>query len=153
MNGTRRGWALVTAQGLLFAVVLLWPDAWGPAFPSSRLAGLILVAWAAVGVAASAWYLGRALTPLPESNGAGLAAHGIYRWIRHPMYVSVLVGAAGVALWRGALAVWVATIALALLFEIKSRYEERHLVLTYEGYAQYAAVTGKYVPGLGKRGR
>lgn len=151
MNGSWWGWALVTAQGALFAAIVAWPAQWGPSVGGSRVGGAILVGLAVAGVVAAAWFLGRALTPLPESNGAGLAAHGVYRWVRHPMYTAVLLGAVGVAMWRGELMVWVWTLVLGVLFEAKSRYEERHLVATYAGYAEYAARTGKFLPGVAPR--
>lgn len=105
----------------------------------------------AAGVLAAAAFLGRALTPLPEPNGAGLSARGVYAWARHPMYTSVVIGALGVALARGAAVSLLLVGALAVFFEFKTSREERFLTATYPGYATYAARTGKYLPGWSRR--
>ncbi len=119
--------------------------------PAAREVGAALILLSAVGAAASALHLGRALTPLPHPNGTGMTARGVYRWVRHPMYTSVLVGCAGVATARGSLAVWVVTGILAAFFDAKTRLEEGLLVSTYDGYSSYAARTGKFIPGVGRR--
>lgn len=64
------------------------------------------------------------------------------------MYAGVLVASVGVALWRGSLVVWLVVAALGVFFEFKTRAEESLLVSTYEGYAEYRRVTGKFVPKL-----
>ena len=147
------GLVLVTIQGLLFAGIGFWPAAWGPTFAPVIAAAIVLIAVGAVGMLGSAWHLGKALTPLPEPNGAGLVARGVYQWARHPMYTSLVVLCAGVALGRGVAVAVGLVAALAVLFDIKTRVEERLLVETYEGYAHYAAATGKFLPGLSKRSR
>ena len=51
-------------------------------------------------------------TPVPEPNGEGMSARGIYAWVRHPMYTSVVIAALGVAAARGASAAWVLAVVL-----------------------------------------
>lgn len=143
-------WVLVAIQGVLLAAIVLLPSSWGPPVPAWRELGGVLVVAGVVGVAASAAHLGKALTALPEPNGTGLRARGAYRVVRHPMYTAVTVVSAGVACARGSVAVWVLVLLLALLFEVKSRREERFLTAAYPGYAGYARRTGKFVPGIGR---
>lgn len=138
-------------QAVLFAVIAVWPADLGGQVASSRLAGVAWVIVGGAGIALSAAHLGKALTPVPEPNGAGLSARGLYQWMRHPMYTAVLVASVGVALARGSVVVWVAVVMLAGFFEVKSRYEERHLVAFYDGYSEYASRTGKFVPLVGMR--
>lgn len=148
---TLLGWTLVSIQGLLFVGIAFWPQDWSPEVYASLIPALVLIVLGAAGMVASALHLGGALTPLPTPNGAGLSARGVYGWARHPMYTAVVVICVGVALGRGLLVVWVLVGALTVLFEVKTRVEERYLTVAYDGYAEYAARTGKFVPGLRKR--
>ena len=146
-------WGMVALQGLLFAAVAgfaLLP-AWGPALWSSLWAALVLVLVGSVGVIWSARDLGSALTPSPVPNQAGLVARGLFHWVRHPMYTALIVICLGVAVGSGKWLSLAAVVALAVFFEVKTRVEERYLVVAYEGYAEYAARTGKFVPGIGRR--
>lgn len=141
---------LVSVQGVLFVALALWPSSWGPQLLSSRPLGAALFVLGCCGIAASALHLGRALTPLPHPNGAGMTARGVYRWVRHPMYSSVLLVAAGLAAARGTLVVWALVVVLAVFFDLKTRVEEELLVSSYDGYAAYASRTGKFIPGVGR---
>ncbi len=146
----RIDWALVAVQALLFLGVGFWPPGWSPDMPGAPLAGLAVVLIGAVGLAVSGYHLGRALTPLPTPNGTGLVAKGLYRWMRHPVYTSVVVICGGVALARGEVVVWALVVVLAVFFEFKTRLEESYLLRSYDGYEGYAARTGKFLPGLGR---
>ncbi len=144
-------WVLVTIQGVLFVAIVAIPPSWGPSVPQLRLVGGALVVVGGAVSLAAAWFLGRALTAMPEPNGTGMTARGVYGVVRHPMYTGVVVGALGVALLRGAVGAWIVAVVLAFFFEFKTRREERFLVTAYAGYDGYAARTGKFVPWLGKR--
>lgn len=150
-RSTPTGWMLVTVQGLLFVGIGFWPSSWGPLAPALPLPGAVLFAVGGAGMIASGLNLGRALTPLPEPNGEGMSSRGLYALVRHPMYASILVVCVGVALARGAWVVWGLAAALYALFEVKTRHEERHLVAAYDGYAEYASATGKFLPLVGRR--
>jgi protein-S-isoprenylcysteine O-methyltransferase Ste14 len=144
-------WALVATQGVLFVAIAMVPSSWGPSVPTLRILGLVLLMAGGAGSLAAVWYLGRALTPVPEPNGAGISARGIYAWVRHPMYTSVVIAAIGLAFVRGAVVAWFLAATLVPFFELKTRREERFLMIAYSGYGAYASQTGKFVPGLGKR--
>ncbi len=146
-------WGLVVFQGILFLGVGAGALATGvgPRLPASLWGGIGVVA---LGVAVLLWAasnLGSALTPLPLPNGAGLTAHGAYRWARHPIYSGVILACLGAAIGAGTVLAYAATLAVAVFFEVKTRLEERWLVGAYDGYAAYAARTGKFVPGIGQR--
>lgn len=144
---------MVAVQAVLFLLVVVAAliPAIGPAVWSSLWLSILLILLGAAGMLWSGRDLGSALTPLPIPNGQGLAAKGIYRFARHPMYTSILVICLGVAVGAGKIQVYVVVCALALFFEAKTRSEERYLVTAYDGYAEYAARTGKFVPGIGRR--
>jgi len=146
-------WALVALQGFLFLSVVAGAFATGigPSLPSSLVAGLGFVVLGAGVLVWAARDLGRALTPLPLPNGAGLVAHGAYRAVRHPIYTGVLLACLGVAVGAGTILSYVACAVLLAFFDGKTRLEESWLVGMYPGYAEYAARTGKFVPGIATR--
>lgn len=154
-SDTTLGWTLVGLQFALFVCVAAGALAThvGPRLPRSLPVGIALVIAGAIGLLAAAHHLGRALTPIPVPNETGLVAHGAYRWVRHPIYTFVLVVCLGVAVSAGTVLAVVGVAALIVLFEVKTRMEERMLVATYPGYAEYAARTGKFLPGIGRRRR
>ncbi|WP_430867164.1 methyltransferase family protein [Demequina aurantiaca] len=147
-------WAMVALQGLLFLLVVVAAlvPAIGPAVWDSLVLSIVLILVGAAGMFWSGRDLGSSLTPLPVPNGKGLAAKGIYKFARHPMYTAILLICLGVAVGAGKIQTYVVVLALVVFFEVKTRYEERYLLKTYDGYAEYAARTGKFLPGIGKRG-
>lgn len=147
-----RAWALVGLQGVLFgmvAIAALLP-ALGPAVFAPLPMALALVVSGAIGVVSSARDLGSALTPLPIPNGTGMAAKGLYHWVRHPMYSSLVIICLGVAVGAGKIQTYVVVVLLAVFFMVKARTEERYLLSVYPDYATYAAATGRFVPGVGR---
>ncbi len=78
--------------------------------------------------------------------GARLVTHGPYRFVRHPMYLAVLVGGLGLALgWRTPVHVAVLT-ALALVLHVKAGLEERLLIARFPEYLAYRARTPRILP-------
>jgi protein-S-isoprenylcysteine O-methyltransferase Ste14 len=93
--------------------------------------------------------LGRSFrAALPESKQP-LVIHGIYRFMRNPLALSVDLLALGVLLLAPS---WLALISLALNvagYEWKIRIEEAHLRQAHgTAYAAYCAQTGRYLPRL-----
>ncbi len=142
---------LVGLQGVIFLAVGVSAFSEGPGISGSWWAGATLVMLGALGMFWAGKDLGRALTPMPHPNGAGLAAAGVYGYVRHPMYAAILVIALGLTFGSGNLWTLAFTVLLALFFEAKTRIEEGFLLRSYEGYAAYASRTGKFLPGVGKR--
>lgn len=152
MDRAIRAWGMVAVQAVLFlavAVTAVMP--WGPRVSATLVGSIAVVVVGAVGVLWCARDLGRSLTASPVPNGGGLVARGAYRWARHPMYSALVVICLGVAIGAGAVWTYVSVVALAVFFYAKSEVEERYLLRAYEGYAEYAARTGRFVPGVGRR--
>jgi protein-S-isoprenylcysteine O-methyltransferase Ste14 len=144
-----RGRLYVTVQMLLLVALGLSP-LWGREGDVPlvvTLAGAVILLAGLVACAVALRNLGDALTPLPEPRpDAQLVATGLYRWVRHPIYSGVLTSAAG---WTLLFPSWWtagATVALVVLFTLKSRYEESLLREWYVGYADYARCTPRFVP-------
>jgi protein-S-isoprenylcysteine O-methyltransferase Ste14 len=96
--------------------------------------------------------LGRSFrVALPESRQA-LVTHGIYRFTRNPLALSVDSLALGILLLAPS---WVALASLVLnvaSYEWKIRIEEAYLREAHgKAYAGYCALTGRYLPRLSRR--
>jgi len=114
-----------------------------------RLLGGIVIAAGLLGMAIGALTLGPNLTPATEPlPGGQLVTRGIYRLVRHPIYLGVSLVLAGYAIisaggWAGAI---VLVVALAY-FEQKARVEEAWLRTRVQGYQEYAAQVPRLIPG------
>jgi protein-S-isoprenylcysteine O-methyltransferase Ste14 len=112
-----------------------------------RLVGLALFA---VGVALyrmGGRALGDSLSPLVNPRvGAMLVTHGLYRHVRHPMYLGQACIALGAPLTLGSRrVVWLALPAVALLVA-RALVEDGALARTYPAHAGWAARTKRLVP-------
>jgi protein-S-isoprenylcysteine O-methyltransferase Ste14 len=136
-----RGGGWVALQSALFGLTAVACIA-GPAWPgSARLwlkgAGVLLVFAGLVVAMSAARALGAGFTPFPEPKDAGaLVVSGPYALVRHPVYSGGILFLAGIAL---AVSPWglAGTAALAVLWALKARVEERLLAVRYPGYAAY----------------
>lgn len=142
-----RGWLLVAGQGVLLLAIALAPRR-DPSTAWLAVGGLAFV----VGIALALWagaVLGRALTPTPVPNGAGLVVDGPFARVRHPIYTGLLLAAAG---WTIAVGTWWtlgALLGLLVLLAGKARWEDRMLERAYGGpWRVWAARTGALVPRL-----
>jgi len=143
-----RGWALVGAQLVLLAVIVL-----APSDPAWKLPWLLrVIAWliAGAGVAAIVWgshSLGSGITPHPAPTpDATLRTDGPYRYVRHPIYSGLLLLAAGVTLALASALKAAAFALLLVVLSIKARFEEGLLAEHFPGYESYARLTPRFVP-------
>lgn len=81
-------------------------------------------------------------------ESASMVTHGIYKYIRHPMYSAQLLALLPLIIeydnWFRTGAYLLLVIALLL----KIRYEEAHLQLQFEGYTDYMKKSKRLVPFL-----
>lgn len=135
--------------GLQFSAIALivWPFS----SPSAdRLAWLLIcVAGAIVGLYTIAHNrLGNfGIYPEPLDN-ACLVTSGPYRWIRHPMYASLLLFMLGIALFYNQLPNYAGLALLLIAVVGKMHREERHLHLHFEDYSDYVRRTHRLLPGI-----
>jgi protein-S-isoprenylcysteine O-methyltransferase Ste14 len=143
------GWAFVLAQfGVIGLMVVLPRETHYIASSGWRALGMVsMVVGGAIGFW-SAFFLGRGLTPTPVPNGATeLVTRGPYRFVRHPMYVAVVLFMGGVAIRSGTWFAWPLLVGLIALFVVKSRWEEEQLEEVFRGYGAYKGRTPRFVPG------
>ena len=145
----------VWGQAFLGALVLFgvpfaahrWgvPDAGG----MTRWLGFLVIGVGGAVLAAGALTLGPNLTPATEPLPDGrLVTRGIYRVVRHPIYLGVSTLLAGYGMLRGGW--WSGAIVFAVAvayFEGKARVEERWLMQRMPEYAAYRARVPRILPG------
>ena len=137
---------------LQFGFLLLLPALAVPAVLSGKIPTLAFV-FAAMSVTLFLWTLVHNklgnfnIRPTPKSFGH-LVTTGPYRQIRHPMYTSVLLGAASLALMSDPLPGWTAWSALAMVLWVKSIIEERWMREAHPGYDAYCRVSKRFVPWI-----
>ena len=92
-------------------------------------------------------------TPGPYDPPRALVESGLYRVVRNPMYVSVLLAIAGCAVWtQSSTAAWY-LLWVALGFHVMVvAYEEPHLGTVFgDSYASYRTRVPRWIPRLGAR--
>jgi len=76
-----------------------------------------------------------------------LVARGAYRWVRHPLYASLVWMGVGAALVFGNPLALAAVLGLFLpAMRFRARQEETVLTQRFPGYAQYQRSTGMFLP-------
>jgi protein-S-isoprenylcysteine O-methyltransferase Ste14 len=152
----RHGLGVVAVKGgklavLAFLVVqTLFLDVWPIAAEPRTLRAVGLGVFAA-GLAlaiAGRWQLGRNWADLEDYTVLAdqvLVAHGIYRYLRHPIYVGDIILLVGLEI---ALNSWLvlAVIPIVLVVVRQARAEEELLKQALPGYAEYCLRTKRFIP-------
>jgi protein-S-isoprenylcysteine O-methyltransferase Ste14 len=147
-----QGW--VTGQFLLIAAVGVAgvvdrPDWDGTALIVTQVVGASLTVLGVIIGLVGVRDLGNSLTPLPfPKDGSQLVQTGIYGHVRHPLYLGLIMGALGWALFAASTLAIGFTIALAIFLDLKSRREEVWLRERYPIYVHYARRVKRFVPGV-----
>jgi protein-S-isoprenylcysteine O-methyltransferase Ste14 len=82
-----------------------------------------------------------------------LVTHGVYRWIRHPMYASIwLFAVAQALLLENWLAGWSACVTFAPLYFVRTPREERLMCEVFgQEYRDYMGRTGRLLPRVKRK--
>ncbi|MEM7125931.1 MAG: isoprenylcysteine carboxylmethyltransferase family protein [Chloroflexota bacterium] len=152
-RGERGEWYVIL-QFFLFALIAFGPESteWLPSWEGrirtvSQLFGLLFAGCGLLLLAAGTLHLGSNLTALPHpKDDAKLVTHGAYRFVRHPIYSGILLGALGWSLWKGSPLMLIYSGILLLFFDIKSRKEEQWLTNKFDQYEQYQSKVPKLLP-------
>ena len=148
MSQRTTGWVFVVAQAALLIALVVIPsgDSWPRPNWLVLLSGLITIGGLGVVIMAAS-HLGTALTPTPEPRPtATLRTDGFYRFVRHPIYSGVLIIVVGLVLRSGSLITLLVGAVTVAFFNVKAAWEERRLSAQYPDYADYAAITPRFVP-------
>ncbi len=108
------------------------------ASPFSYLLGILIIIIALIIIVVSIKDLGRNLSPFPRPiNSSNLVTTGIYRFMRHPMYYSLIFISIGVFIIKLSLYYLFLTISLALIIKFKIDLEEKYLTNKFKNYLLY----------------
>jgi len=82
--------------------------------------------------------LGRNLSPFPRPiNNSNLVTKGIYRFMRHPMYYSLIFISFGVFITKLSIYYLFLSISLILIIKLKIALEEQYLKNKFKNYLFY----------------
>lgn len=139
---------LVAGQFVLIGILVVLPNRQDWPVPTALKVACSAVTVLGLAVMViGATKLGRGLTatPLPNAH-AQLRTGGLYRYARHPIYTGLMLMMASLTVAAGSGFRLLTLAALVLLLNVKARWEERRLAQRFEGYADYAAHTPRFVP-------
>ncbi len=108
------------------------------ASPFSYFLGISIIIIAFIVMLISIKDLGRNLSPFPRpKNNSNLVTKGIYRFMRHPMYYSLIFISIGVFIIKLSIYYLFLTISLALIIKFKIALEEKYLMNKFKNYLIY----------------
>jgi protein-S-isoprenylcysteine O-methyltransferase Ste14 len=158
-GGNAKGWdrLILAAYTVLLVAMLVVAglDAgrfgWAPAPLWLQVAGWLGLALAGGIVwwtASVNTYLSRVVR-IQDDRGQQVITTGSYRYVRHPMYVGVILMMLSLPMVLGSLAALVPGALIAVLFVIRTALEDRTLQAELPGYAEYARrVRYRLLPGV-----
>ena len=139
---------LVASQFVLIGILVVLPGRrdWPvPAALTVACSVATVVGLAVMVIGATGLGRGLTATPLPNAH-AQLRTGGLYRFARHPIYSGLLLTMASITVASGSGFRLLTLGVLVLLLTVKARWEETRLTQRFEGYADYAARTPRFVP-------
>ena len=108
------------------------------ASPFSYLLVILIIIIAFIIILVSIKDLGRNLYPYPRPiKSSNLVTKGIYRFMRHPMYYSLIFISFGVFIIKLSIYYLFLTISLALIIKFKIALEEKYLMNKFKNYLLY----------------
>lgn len=152
-KGAKGEWYVVV-QFLLLGLTVFgpaslpgWP-AWSGVWRTLTIVvGLLLGGIGGLFILSGLFSLGSNLTAVPRpKEDAFMVVHGAYRFVRHPIYSGIILGASGLGFLRGGWLGLLYAFTLFIFFDIKSRREEAWLREKYADYADYQQRVPKLVP-------
>ena len=140
--------SLVAGQFALIGILVVLPGRHDWPVPAALTAACTVatvVGLAVMVIAATGLGRGLTATPLPNAH-ARLRTGGLYRFVRHPIYSGLLLTMASLTVASGSGFRLLTLAVLVLLLIVKAAWEEMRLIQRFEGYADYAARTPRFVP-------
>jgi protein-S-isoprenylcysteine O-methyltransferase Ste14 len=86
---------------------------------------------------------------IQDDRGQVVVQEGMYRYIRHPMYLGIIIGFLGLPLLLGSWWAMLPSVAIVGLFVYRTRREDQMLLDGLAGYAEYTEkVKYRLLPGI-----
>jgi len=106
--------------------------------PFANLIGILIMIIAFIIILVAIKDLGRNLSPFPRPlNNSNLVTNGIYRYMRHPMYYSLIFISFGVFITKLSSYYLLLSIILVLIIKLKIDLEEKYLNNKFKNYLVY----------------
>ena len=146
MNDKIKSWLFVSVQAILLLILIFIPYPETKPVSSVVFIGQFIESIGIIVLIFSLYDLRKSLSalPLPKKNGV-LQVNGLYRYLRHPMYIGVLTLSLGIAISSGSALKFFIVISLYVLFSLKASYEEKLLIAKYPGYKSYMHKTRSFL--------
>lgn len=138
-------WPSVAAFGLMVAG-LFWLIVRGEVLGRSGVTLAVQAMAVLLMVAARLTFGMRSFHAAATTTAGGLVTRGPYRWLRHPIYASILYFVWAAAIDHRSLESLGAAVLVTLGAAIRMYAEERFLRGAYPEYAAYSARTARVVP-------
>jgi len=91
--------------------------------------------------------LSDSLSPISsKEKHAALISYGIYKYVRHPIYLGILIAMIAFAIYSVSVIKLVIAFALIVVLYLKSSYEEKLLIKDFSDYKDYKDSTGRFFP-------
>jgi protein-S-isoprenylcysteine O-methyltransferase Ste14 len=148
----RRGGGWVFIQVVLFWILIAAGirgkgDVEGPLLLLAVGLGTALIVLGAWLIFSGIRGLRESITPMPKPKPDGtLIVEGLYAYVRHPIYLGVLLVAFGWSVAMDSLLALIVSVFYTVFLDLKSRREEAWLRAQYPEYALYARNTKRFVP-------
>jgi protein-S-isoprenylcysteine O-methyltransferase Ste14 len=153
------GWdrALMRGYSILLFVMIVTAalDAgryrWSPIPPPVQAAGgvALLVAGAIIAWCLVANPFLSSHARIQDDRGQRVVEGGPYRFVRHPMYVGILLLACAIPIALGSAIALVPAALICVVFVVRTKLEDRMLVASLRGYREYAErVHWRLLPGI-----
>jgi protein-S-isoprenylcysteine O-methyltransferase Ste14 len=140
-------WVFIAIQAMLILLVVFIDSGNTIVSVFERTASYFLILIGFIGLIMSGVNLGKSLTALPiPKEKAELQVDGLYKYVRHPMYTSVLMICFGISGINGSFLKTIFCVLLVILFIFKAKYEEKLLAKKFKGYSDYAKNTAMFLP-------
>ena len=148
----RRGGGWVFIQIILFWLLIAAGvrgkgDIEGPMLVVAVALGTFLIGLGAVLMFQGIRGLRESATPMPKPKpDAPLVVDGIYSYVRHPIYLGIMLVAFGWSVAMDSLYALIVALLYVVFYDLKSRREEAWLREQYRDYIEYARHTKRFVP-------
>lgn len=149
MQANKKDYIFVSLQLLLF-IAFVFKVEWSLELSTEmETFGFILFLLGGILVLISLLQLNKNLSPFPTPKAdAALIQTGLYKYIRHPIYTSILILLLGYSIYQNSFYKLMITAVLGVLFYFKSKYEEKQLALKFPEYLVYKNKTGRFLPKI-----
>ena len=115
---------------------------------SYALWGLLIMGWIIGYAAVAAMGLDNIAVQPQLKTGHRLVTHGVYRYVRHPMYTSLMIQGLALVFTNPIMLQYLAYGILLVVLFLKSSKEEFYLSQRFDDYAEYKNQSGRFLPAL-----